>query len=87
MARSTKLNNYRGPIAAPHNAYRTAGGGYNDWCTIACLSDEEWQKLVGVMGSPKWAADIRFSTVDGRIDNQEEMDRGIEEWTPDPGQV
>ena len=76
-----KLNNYRGPIAAPHNAYRTAGGGYNDWCTIACLSDEEWQKLVGVMGNPKWAADIRFSTVDGRIDNQEEMDRGIEEWT------
>ena len=76
-----KLNNYRGAIAAPHNAYRTAGGGYNDWCTIVCLSDEEWQKLVGVMGSPKWAADIRFSTVDSRIDNQEEMDRGIEEWT------
>ncbi len=24
------LNSYRGPTVAPHNAYRTAGGGYND---------------------------------------------------------
>ena len=27
-------NNYRGPTVAPHNAYRTHPGDYNDWCVI-----------------------------------------------------
>jgi len=75
------MNNYRGPIAAPHNAYRTLGGGYNDWCVIACLDDDEWTKLVEVMGSPDWSKDDKFSTLDGRLANQEEMDRSIEDWT------
>ena len=75
------LNNYRGPIAAPHNAYRTKGGGYNDWCVIACFSDEEWNGLIGVLGDPAWAKDVKFETVSGRIKHQEEMDSGIESWT------
>ena len=49
------VNNYRGPTVAPHNAYRTDPGGYNDWCVIVCHSDEEWQRLVQVMGAPAWA--------------------------------
>ena len=75
------LHNYRGPTVAPHNAYRTKGGGYYDWCAIACFSDEEWRRLVQVMGSPDWAADDRFSTIRGRLMDQEELDRGIEAWT------
>lgn len=75
------MNNYRGPIAAPHNAYRTKNGGYNDWCVITCLTDEEWQNLVGLMASSGWAADEKFSTLEGRLAHQEEMDQGIEEWT------
>ncbi len=75
------LNNYRGRTVAPHNSYRTNGGGYNDWCTIACFSDGEWQSLVGLMGSPAWATDEKLATVDGRLRNQEEMDQGIEAWT------
>ena len=59
------LHNYRGPTVAPHNAYRTKGGGYYDWCAIACFSDEEWRRLVQLMGSPDWAADDRFSTSPG----------------------
>jgi len=74
------MNNYRGPIAAPHNAYRTLGGGYNDWCVIACLSDEEWTSLVSLMGSPAWATDGKFAILDGRLKHQDEMDRGIEKW-------
>src|SRR5207302_3388554 len=74
-------NNYRGPTVAPHNAYRTQGGGYNDWCVIACCSDQEWQNLVGIMGSPAWATDPKFSTLQGRIEHQETLDQGIERWT------
>jgi crotonobetainyl-CoA:carnitine CoA-transferase CaiB-like acyl-CoA transferase len=75
------LNNYRGPTAVPHNAYRTQGGGYNDWCVIACFSDAEWQNLVRLMGSPAWAADDILTTLSGRIEHQEALDQGIEAWT------
>ena len=74
------LNNYRGPTTAPHNAYRTKGGGYNDWCALTCFSDEEWTRLVGVMGSPEWATSPKFTTLSGRLKHQEEMDLGIQEW-------
>ena len=40
------VNNYRGPTVAPHNAYRTHPGEYNDWGVIVCHTDEEWQRLV-----------------------------------------
>ena len=54
--------NYRGdPTVAPHNAYRTDPGGYNDWCVIVCQSDEEWQRLVQVMGAPSWASEDKFA--------------------------
>ena len=75
------VNNYRGRTVAPHNAYRTSPAEYNDWCTIACFSDEEWRSLVGVMGSPAWAKEDRFTTLRGRLEGQEELDQGIEEWT------
>jgi crotonobetainyl-CoA:carnitine CoA-transferase CaiB-like acyl-CoA transferase len=75
------VNNYRGPTVAPHNAYRTQGGGYNDWCVIACFSDQEWQNLVGVMGSPAWATAAKFNTLQGRMQHQEALDQGIEQWT------
>ena len=78
---TTLVNNYRGPTMAPHNSYRTLGGGYNDWCAIACASDSEWQKLVGVMGSPEWAVSPKLATLVGRLERQEEMDQGIEAWT------
>ena len=75
------LNNYRGPTVAPHNAYRTNPGGYNDWCVIVCLTDDEWQNLKQVMGSPDWAESSTFATAAGRLENQDELDLNIEAWT------
>jgi crotonobetainyl-CoA:carnitine CoA-transferase CaiB-like acyl-CoA transferase len=75
------LNNYRGATTAPHNAYRTNGGGYNDWCAITCFSEDEWRRLVGVMGSPQWATAPKFDTLVGRLQNQEELDQSIQAWT------
>jgi benzylsuccinate CoA-transferase BbsF subunit len=75
------MNNYRGPTVAPHNAYRTHPGGYNDWCVIVCHSDEEWQRLVQVMDAPSWASSERFNTVAGRLRHQEELDEQIEAWS------
>jgi crotonobetainyl-CoA:carnitine CoA-transferase CaiB-like acyl-CoA transferase len=81
MARHALVNNYCGPTVAPHNAYRTHGGGHNDWCVIACFSDVEWQTLVDLMGSPGWATDAKFGSLSGRLQHQEELDEGIERWT------
>jgi benzylsuccinate CoA-transferase BbsF subunit/naphthyl-2-methylsuccinate CoA transferase subunit len=66
---------------APHNAYRTHPGGYNDWCVIVCHSDAEWQALVQVMGDPSWAGAERFATVAARLEHQDELDAGIEAWS------
>jgi crotonobetainyl-CoA:carnitine CoA-transferase CaiB-like acyl-CoA transferase len=66
---------------APHNAYRTHPGDYNDWCVIVCQADEEWQCLVQVMGHPAWATAPKFATLAGRLQHQEEMDEGIEAWS------
>src|SRR6202171_4041612 len=75
------VNNYRGPTVAPHNAYRTHPGEYNDWCVIVCHSDEEWQRLVQVMGAPSWAASTKFDTLIGRLQQQDELDDKIEAWS------
>jgi crotonobetainyl-CoA:carnitine CoA-transferase CaiB-like acyl-CoA transferase len=71
--------NHRGPIAAPHNSYRTTGGGHNDWAVIVCETDAEWQSLKGVMGNPAWA-DAKYDTLAGRLEHQEALDTGIQAW-------
>jgi crotonobetainyl-CoA:carnitine CoA-transferase CaiB-like acyl-CoA transferase len=48
---------------------------------IVCHSDEEWRRLVEVMGSPLWAASAGFATVAGRLAHQEELDAHIESWS------
>ena len=75
------LNNYRGRFAAPHNLYRTRGGGPFDWCAIACFSDAEWHRLRELMGSPAWAEDGGYGSVLGRLEAQDELDARLEAWT------
>jgi crotonobetainyl-CoA:carnitine CoA-transferase CaiB-like acyl-CoA transferase len=74
-------SNYRGPTVAPHNAYRTHPGAYNDWCVLVCQTDAEWRRLVEVMGTPAWAAAPKFATLSGRLQLQEELDAHIEAWS------
>ena len=78
---SSMASAYRGPQAAPHNAYRCKGSGKNDWCVIACYAEDEWQGLVTAIGSPSWAADKRFGTMLSRLKHQEALDALIERWT------
>ena len=69
----------RAASAAPQGVYRCAGE--DEWCTISVRSDEAWQALVAVMGSPGWAKDAGLETVTGRLGRQDEIDVGIEAWT------
>jgi len=77
---ATRMGN-RSPAAAPHGAYPCRGK--DRWCVLSIWSDEEWERLVAVMGSPPWATDQRFRTLSGRKQHEAELDRLIGEWTRD----
>lgn len=66
------------PAMAPHNTYACAGE--DRWVAIAVRNDAEWDAMVRAMGEPAWA-DGRFSSLAGRIANQDELDARIAEWT------
>jgi crotonobetainyl-CoA:carnitine CoA-transferase CaiB-like acyl-CoA transferase len=65
--------------AAPHGAYLCRGE--DRWCTIAVFTDEEWQSFTRVIGSPAWTNDPKFATLAARKENEDELDRLVEEWT------
>ncbi len=72
------------PPVAPHNTYRCHGRdrlGQDQWCFIACETDEQFGRLLTVMDKQALAADARFATNEARLANQEELDGILEAWT------
>ncbi len=81
----TRMGN-RHPYAAPHGTYRCQGGdrpGEDRWCSIAVFTDEEWQGFCRAIGEPQWTREPKFATLLGRKQNEDELDRLVEEWTKD----
>jgi crotonobetainyl-CoA:carnitine CoA-transferase CaiB-like acyl-CoA transferase len=67
-------------LCAPHNTYPCAGE--NAWCVISICTEAEWKTFAGCIDPEgTWSADEKFSTVAGRIEHYEEMDRQISAWT------
>jgi len=64
---------------APHNCFRCQGE--DEWVSIACGSDEEWQALCQVIDQPRLATDSRFRTAKDRKANEEELERILTAWT------
>jgi len=73
-----RMGNYH-PAAAPHGAYCCRG--MDRWCVIGVFTDQEWLSFCEVIGNPEWTADPRFGTLSGRKDNEEELNRLVQEWT------
>lgn len=67
------------PYAAPHGVYRCAGD--DRWCAIAVFSDGQWEAFCQATGQPEWLNDSRFNTVAKRKENEDQLNRLIEEWT------
>ncbi len=67
------------PRMAPHNVY--ACTDQETWVAIAVVDDAEWQRLCEALGRPDWALQERFQTTAGRLQHQEELDRGLAAWT------
>ena len=69
----------RSPYAAPHGCY--ACKGTDEWCAITVFSEEEWDSFCDAVGNPSWTEDPKFATVLGRLQNVDELDQEITEWT------
>ena len=64
---------------APHGVYSAAGD--DRWVALACCTEEDWNALCRVMGTPELAGDARFNTLAARQANCDELDRLINQWT------
>src|SRR5436190_7468015 len=64
---------------APYGCYPCRGE--DNWIIIACRTDEEWQSVVGLIGTSSWAADEKFASKQGRTTHRAELDAQIAGWT------
>jgi crotonobetainyl-CoA:carnitine CoA-transferase CaiB-like acyl-CoA transferase len=68
----------RRPDGAPWGVYQCAGE--ERWCVITCRDDEDWGRLVKVIGNPAWFDD-GLAKVEGRRARHDQIDKEITEWT------
>lgn len=66
---------------APHNCYPCKGE--DKWIAIAIDNNDSWKKFCDIMGNPEWCHDEKFSSQQGRWQNQAELDKYIADWTKD----
>ncbi len=69
----------RDPWMAPHNCFHCAGE--DEWVTIACGTDAEWQALCQAIGQAQLVADARFHTAKERKANEEALEQILTAWT------
>lgn len=67
------------PAMAPHNCYPCRGE--DRWLVITVATDQEWQQLRQALGEPPWAMQEKFTTLAGRLQHQEALDRHLTAWT------
>ena len=67
------------PCAAPHGVYPCLGE--DRWCAIAVFSDQEWLAFCQALGNPVWSQEHRWATLEGRKENEEDLDHLVAETT------
>lgn len=68
---------------APHNCFRCASE--DEWVTIACGTEEEWQALCQAIGQPSLATDPRFRTAADRKAHEDDLEALLAAWTAQRG--
>ena len=69
----------RHPFRAPQGCYRATGA--DEWVTLSVGSDDQWQALCEMMGQPGLAQNPRFDGVLARVQNHDELDFILNQWT------
>jgi crotonobetainyl-CoA:carnitine CoA-transferase CaiB-like acyl-CoA transferase len=76
--RIAKRDGNHHPQMAPHGCYRC---GEEDWISIAVRSDSEWRALCEAMNNTALATDVRFATLELRVQHAAELDKLLTQWT------
>ena len=74
----TRMGN-RSRHEAPHGVFPCAGK--DRWVAIVVHDDEDWRRLLRVMGEPAWGTDPGLATTAGRLARVDEVERRLAEWT------
>ena len=69
----------RCPGVVPYGVYRCRG--LDSWCAVSVFTDQEWQSLCRAIDQPRLADDPRFATLLSRLENRDDLDHLVEEWT------
>lgn len=72
-------NEILGQPYAPYGCYPC--WGQDNWIIIACANDDEWRRMVNLIGSSSWSADPKFGTQAGRKEERDELDQKLSQWT------
>jgi benzylsuccinate CoA-transferase BbsF subunit len=65
--------------AAPHGVYRCKGE--DRWCVIAVFTEAEWGSFCNAIDNPPWTSEEGFSAFERRKENEDALNRRVEEWT------
>lgn len=65
--------------ASPHGIFRCRGE--NRWIAISIHTQEEWNSFCKIAGNPVWVGSSRFSTFHERKENEDELEKLVEQWT------
>ncbi len=76
--RSAEPRGNESPIGAPHGVFPCAGD--DQWIAITVESDDQWLKLVGLVGDDSWK-DPALATAEGRIARRELLEAQLGAWT------
>jgi crotonobetainyl-CoA:carnitine CoA-transferase CaiB-like acyl-CoA transferase len=72
-------NRHGGLAKSPYNIYEASDG----YVAILCASDQHWETLLELIGREDLRGDPRFATNTRRVENVDEVDAVIEDWTTD----
>ncbi|MFT6434558.1 MAG: crotonobetainyl-CoA:carnitine CoA-transferase CaiB-like acyl-CoA transferase [Candidatus Azotimanducaceae bacterium] len=76
---SAYRNGNRARFHAPQGVYLCSDE--ESWCAIAIEQDAQWQQLCDLMQRPDLARDKTLETHQGRIDEHDQLDEAIAQWT------
>ena len=57
--------------------------GEDNWVVMTIRNNQEWESLCKAMGKTELINDPRFNNMDKRIENHDDIDQIISEWTTD----
>jgi benzylsuccinate CoA-transferase BbsF subunit len=70
----------RSTIAVPHAVF-PAAGEEDRWVALAIHNDDDWARLVEVLGQPAWASAADLKTAAGRLLHADAIEKEISAWT------